>query len=140
MSSPENFESLQNLLRLKRHEQAPPRYFDEFSSRVMSRIGAGEARLSWWDRLGFDVRPALGAATGVLACGLVIYGVATAGGDEQRLNAAGSFMTGSSSGQSLMPPANTLAANSTNPVSNYGTPTDRHFFQAQTMPVSYQMR
>jgi hypothetical protein len=147
MSSPEDFDSLQKLLQLKRHEQAPPRYFDEFSGRVMARIGAGGARLSWWERLGFDVRPALGAATGVLACGLVIYGVATAGGEEQQLNAAGAYMAGSASVQSLVPPANALmanadftAANSTNPVSNYGTPADRHLFQAQTMPVSYQLR
>ena len=147
MSSPENFDSLQQLLGLKRHEQAPPRYFDEFSSRVMTRIGAGEARLSWWERLGFDVRPALGATTGVLACGLVIYGVATAGGDEQQLNAAGSLVTGSASIQSLAQPANALmanadtsAANSTNPVSSYGSPADRHLFQAQTRPVNFPTR
>lgn len=147
MSSPENFDSLQKLLHLKRYEQAPPRYFDEFSSRVMARIGVGEARLSWWERLGFDLRPALGAATGILACGLVIYGVATAGGDEQQLNAAGSFVGGSVPGQSMVQPANGLlanadlsAANSTNPVSSYSTPADSHLLRAQTMPVNYRTR
>ncbi len=147
MSSPDNFDSLQKLLSLKRHEQVPPRYFDEFSSRVMARIGAGEARRSWWERLGFDLRPALGAATGMLACGLVIYGVATAGGDEQSFNAAGSFGNGSASVPPGGQPANALlanadftAANSTNPVSSYGTPADRHLFQAQTRPVNYPLR
>ena len=147
MSSPDNFDSLQKLLSLKRHEQPPPRYFDDFSSRVMTRIGAGEARLSWWERLGFDVRPALGAATGILACCLVIYGVATAGGDEQQLNAAGSLVSGGASIPSGMQPANALmmsadfrAANSTTPVSSYGSPGDRHLFQAQATPVNYQLK
>ena len=79
MSLPsDEFESVQAILRLKRHEQPPPRYFDEFSGRVLARIQKGEARASWWERFGFDLRPALAAATGVFACGLVIYGVATA--------------------------------------------------------------
>jgi hypothetical protein len=147
MSSPENFDSLQQLLRLKRHEQAPPRYFDEFSSRVMTRIGAGEARLSWWERLGFDLRPALGAATGVLACGLVIYGVATADGDEQQLNAAGSLVTSHAANRSLIQTPDALtaqgdltAANSTNPVTGYGTMANRQLLQAQTKPANYQLR
>jgi hypothetical protein len=145
-SPPDNFDSLRKVLRVKRFEQPPPRYFNEFSSRVLSRIEKGDARASWWERFGFDVRPALGAATGVLACALVVYGVATAGGDEPLPNAGGmnSFVgPGQSSGVTAQPAdalvavSDSISVNSTNPVS-YGTPIDRRFFRSQIMPVSFQ--
>ena len=142
-ASPDNFEALEKLLRLKRHETPPPRYFSDFSSRILSRIEAGEARPSWWDRFGLDLRPAFAAGVGVLACGLVIYGVATAGGDEAQL--AGSFLTGAgttlASGNGLMSPAEpATAANSTNPVPAYTTPTDRKVFGGLPTPVSFPRR
>src|SRR6185503_6623973 len=87
MDSPsDKSDLLTRLLRLKRHEQPPPRYFNDFSSQVLSRIERGEARVSWWERFGFDLRPAMAAASGALACGLIIYGVATAGGEEATLD------------------------------------------------------
>src|SRR6185503_19048313 len=89
MSAPDNFDSLEKLLRLKRHEQPPPRYFNEFSGRVMSRIERGEARLSWWERFGFDLRPALAAGAGLVACGLIVYGVATTDGEARAVGGPG---------------------------------------------------
>src|SRR5215207_7648945 len=80
-SSPDDFDSVQKVLRVKRYEQPPPRYFDEFSGRVIARIERGEARLSWWERFGFDLRPALAAGVGLVACGLIVYGVATTDGE-----------------------------------------------------------
>src|ERR1051325_7293656 len=99
-ASPEEFDSVQKLVRLKRYEQPPPRYFNEFSDRIVSRIEAGEGRGSWWEKFGFDLRPAFAAAAGMFACGLVVYGVATAG-DGARIPgefvAAGSALSSDSS-------------------------------------------
>lgn len=39
----ENFETLKQLLKVKRHEVPPPGYFNGFSDQVISRIRAGEA-------------------------------------------------------------------------------------------------
>jgi len=43
-NEPEEFEDLRTLLRLKRYEQPPPRFFNEFSSRVIAGIEADAAR------------------------------------------------------------------------------------------------
>jgi hypothetical protein len=85
----ENFEQLRRLLALKRHEQPPPGYFNDFSRQVIVRIKAGERgqegnfleRLTWeapWlQRLwsAFEARPILAGACGVAVCGLMITGV-----------------------------------------------------------------
>ena len=138
-SSPDNFESLEKLLRLKRHEQPPPRYFNDFSGRVIDRIGRGEAKRSWWERLGFDLRPALAAGAGLAACGLMVYGVATTEGDAGSVTAAnyaGGFLTASAP---MEDPTRSLGANSTNPVPSYGTPVDP-VFRSMAMPVSFSPR
>ncbi len=143
MSSPENFDSLEKLLRLKRHEQPPPRYFNEFSGRVISRIERGEARLSWWERFGFDLRPALAAGAGLVACGLIVYGVATTEGEAGA--ASGPGLMGFNVNDAALQPSpilvnseNAIAANSTNPVPTYGTQIDRNGWGALVTPVSLQ--
>ena len=47
----ENFDALQRLLKVKRYEQPPPRYFNEFSGQVLARISAGEqgGEVSGWE-------------------------------------------------------------------------------------------
>jgi len=133
-SAPDKSDSLARLLRLKRHEQPPPRYFNDFSSQVIARIERGEIRVSWWERFGFDLRPAMAAAAGALACGLIIYGVATAGGEEATSD-SNSIQPGivvNGLGGNVDAPA----ANSTNPVISYGTPIDRKLFRGQAMPIS----
>lgn len=142
-SSPDNFESLEKLLKLKRHEQPPPRYFSEFSGRVTSRIEAGEGRTTWWERFGFDLRPAFAAAAGMFACGLVVYGVATSdGGPDVNSGLAG--VGEISSG--LLEPNRLLAVragggDSTNMmVSDYGTPIDRKAFGKEVIRTGFSLR
>ena len=85
----ENFEQLRRLLVLKRYEQPPPRYFNDFSSQVIARIklgggveeGALLERLLWeapwlqrvWSAL--EAKPILAGVFGVAVCGLLISGV-----------------------------------------------------------------
>jgi hypothetical protein len=85
----ENFEPLRRLLKLKRYEQPPPGYFNNFSRQVIARIQLGERgeesavieRLLWeapWlQRLwaAFEAKPILAGAFGLAVCGLLITGV-----------------------------------------------------------------
>ncbi|HMC26352.1 MAG TPA: hypothetical protein VKM56_01020 [Verrucomicrobiae bacterium] len=74
----ENFDQLRKLLALKRYELPPPRYFNEFSGRVMARLAEPERQpLTSWQRLGFDfdLRPAAMCGLGVVVCGLLSFGV-----------------------------------------------------------------
>ena len=75
---PEQFEQLQRLLKLKRHEQPPPGYFNRFSAQVMARIEVElREQPSWLERfwLAFETRPALAASYGILVGGLLISGL-----------------------------------------------------------------
>ena len=69
----DDFGQLRVLLSLKRHEQPPPRFFDEFASRVAARIQApDEAEASgtmfsrWFENLGLGPVPACACA--LIAC------------------------------------------------------------------------
>jgi hypothetical protein len=84
-SGPENFESLRRLLMIKRHEQAPPGFFEAFPRRVLARIEAGETgdpyrpfwQLPWLADLlaALDRKPAFAAAFSVVVCGLLVAGL-----------------------------------------------------------------
>src|ERR1041385_6381045 len=138
-SSPDNFESLEKLLRLKRQEPPPPRYFNDFSSRVISRIQRGEGRGSWWERFGFDLRPALAAGVGAVACGLIVYGVATTDGEAGGIGVDSmNFAASPATQRTLLTESDrSISVNSTNPVPDYGTPVDHHMFP-QIVPVGFQ--
>jgi hypothetical protein len=85
----ENFDALRRLLKLKRCEQPPPRYFNDFSNQVIAQIRAGATvegehpldRLSWevpWlQRLieAFQAKPALAVSFGAAVCALLVGGV-----------------------------------------------------------------
>jgi hypothetical protein len=85
----DNFDSLQRLLALKRHEQPPPGYFERFSGNVIARIRVGEAatKRSFLDRLfeeapwiqqlcqTFEHRPLFAGACSFAVCGLIAASV-----------------------------------------------------------------
>ena len=127
-----DFEPLRRLLKLKRYEQPPPRYFNDFSSQVIRRIESGrpgaqdnlwdELTLGspWWQRIRavFQPRPVL---TGVCATALLALVVGGAvyteknqpasstgiGGFEPQTMAAGvSILGGPSPLTALAPPTN----------------------------------
>jgi hypothetical protein len=85
----ENFDALRRLLKLKRYEQPPPRYFNDFSSQVIIRIKAGgpENAESILERLfteapwvrslfsAFETKPAVAWGFGATVCALVVSGI-----------------------------------------------------------------
>ncbi len=84
-SQPENFEQLRRLLRLKRHEQPPPGFFEAFSRRILARIEAGEtgdARRPFWQlpwladlMAALERKPALAGAFSLVVCALLVCGI-----------------------------------------------------------------
>jgi hypothetical protein len=85
----EEFQQLRRLLTLKRYEQPPPGYFDDFSEQVIIRIRAGERidHFSFWEVLSWEApwlqrlwaavetRPMLAGGFGVAVCGLLLAGM-----------------------------------------------------------------
>lgn len=73
----EQFEALQRLLRVKRHEVPPPGFFDTFPDRVRQRIARGENldRRPWWERVLVwePLRPALAGACALAAGGWLLW-------------------------------------------------------------------
>lgn len=87
-AEPENFDQLQRLLKLKRHEQPPPRYFNEFSGNIIARLRAGEVdrhaaldsaawEAPWLQRLwnSFANRPGLSGSFAAAICAVFIGGI-----------------------------------------------------------------
>ena len=130
-SSPENFESLQKLLKLKRHEQPPPRFFNEFSGRVIARIQSeGTRPPRWWERFGVDLRPVMAVGAGAAACVLMFFTMA-ATPESDALSGEGLASS------SKMASAPTPDASSTNPVIN-AAGTMIGPWRSSVMPASYQ--
>jgi hypothetical protein len=85
----ENFDQLRRLLKLKRYEQPPPRYFNDFSSQIIARIERGERgegralagrmlwEAPWLQRIwaAFEAKPVLAGAFGLAVCATLITGV-----------------------------------------------------------------
>jgi hypothetical protein len=89
----ENFEQLQRLLKLKRHETPPAGYFNHFSRNVISGIRTQQnrryyadpmaklnAEAPWLMRLWqwLEAKPAFAGAVGAMACAVIIGGIVLA--------------------------------------------------------------
>ena len=84
----QDFEKLQHLLKLKRYEQPPPRYFNDFSTKVIAHIRADTSarrldtaddlisRTPWLRRLWrkLELQPAVTGTIATVACGLMVVG------------------------------------------------------------------
>jgi hypothetical protein len=128
----QDFEDLRRLIALKRHENPPPGYFNQFSREVCARIKAGEQAsdpapfswlfqdLSWLQRLWatLETKPVLAGAVGVAACaflfGGIVYSTDKADFDQQALVAspaveASAGLTSRPSRNLLFEPAASLA-------------------------------
>ncbi len=85
----QDFDGLRRLLKLKRYEQPPPGYFNDFSRQVIARIKAGATveryhaldrpfwEVPWLRRLieAFQAKPALAVSFGAAVCSLLVGGV-----------------------------------------------------------------
>lgn len=75
---PDEFDSVKQLLALKRHEEPPPGYFDRLPGEVRARIAHAQAHPEpWWRRWleTWDVSPALATSYAVVAVTLVVGAV-----------------------------------------------------------------
>jgi hypothetical protein len=92
-NQPEQFDRVQQLLKLKRHEVPPPGYFDKFSRSVVAGIRAQQnreayidpiqklhAEAPWLTRLWqwLEAKPAFAGAFGAAICAVIIGGIVLA--------------------------------------------------------------
>ena len=158
-SSSDDFEGLRTLLKVKRYEQPPPRYFDDLSHGVLGRLrgpdGLREQSLVSSLGLGFLLRPALFYAVGLACCGMAFFAVVSlmAGHPEsaEQNSQSSALLSGPTVAEGpvpakLEPAAGALGSEpgsasiqSTNPVL---TPADSSFainpFRLRPTPVSFR--
>lgn len=77
-SSPDDFQELRRLLALKRHEQAPPGYFNYLPDKIQLRIERDDLSeySTWWEWLvkKLDAQPVLAGAYAFAISGLMLLG------------------------------------------------------------------
>ena len=126
-AAPEDFENLRKMLKLKRHEQPPPGYFNSFSRLVIARLES-DARSGRSDLLSADApwarrllriletNPIFAGAFGVAICALLIFGItsfqyvdrASVATVTEDANSASFTLVGKSSSASLSPSINPM--------------------------------
>ena len=130
-----NFETLRQLLALKRYEVPPPGYFEDFSGNVIGRIRAAEAVQKMPLLLRFlqifEARPAYPVALASSLCVLLLFGIVNV---EQNPELATSWGvdTSASVGDSNAGSGNYLAMVDTN------SPSDTSLFNVKPNPLFKQ--
>ena len=86
-TAPEEFEQLRKLLKLKRYEQPPPGYFNDFSSRIINHLENPVPHQGAWANLGQEApwlqrffarlegSPMVAGVFGVVICSLLLGGI-----------------------------------------------------------------
>jgi hypothetical protein len=130
-TSPENFESLRKLLKLKRYEQPPPRFFNEFSGHVIARIRSeGMRPPRWWERFGIDLRPVVAVGAGAVACVTMFFTMAATPEGEAAANPYAASAT--------IATAQPATDTSTNPVINAAGTMMLDPWRARVSPASFR--
>jgi hypothetical protein len=89
MNSHDDFAELRRLLALKRHEQPPPGFFEDFSAKVITRVRTSERNrrfsafnlfsweASWLQRLlaSVEAKPLYAGSFGLAVCGILLLGL-----------------------------------------------------------------
>lgn len=115
----QDFTKLQQLIKLKRHESPPPRFFNDFSFQVTARIRAGEgagkietfedvvAQAPWLHRLwkAIEGKPAVSGLFAAAVCGLLIAGIFSVDNASPTLPALATSQPESPSGEGASPEA-----------------------------------
>ena len=153
----QDFEKLQQLLKLNRYELPPPRYFNELSGQVTARLRAGEtARLDtfeeamtqspWLQRLWavIERQPALSGVVMASVCGLLLVGGFLAGKPTMQPGLAandGEKLASDATNNSLLATTSsgaTTFSSSTNPTAVMPPSLFNMSPNLQTMPASGQ--
>jgi hypothetical protein len=115
---PENFDSLRQLLALKRHEIPPPGFFEGFAGEVNARIRAGEAikhggvaqrmaaEAPWLFKFFeiFEAKPAFVGGFATALCLLLGFGIVMAERPDVASSAPSLFADATSSANQIMSP------------------------------------
>lgn len=160
---PQDFQQLRRLLKLKRHEQPPPGYFDHFAGEVRARITEARETLPIWERLfneapwlkrillKLETQPAFAGIFGAVMCGLLLFGVVYSQSIDSDtdsatplavdVRSAGTMALNAKSSISLVD-NHALPVSSTNAILNAGmgiSPFDAALGNVKAMPVSFNL-
>lgn len=149
-NAPEQFEQLSRLLKLKRYEQPPPRFFEDFSGRVLVGIESGKSssrfvfEIPWVTRLVrmLETNPLVAGSFATSVCALLLGGIVYSEYIDQSPAPAVATSDSMMSVASVIPqpdghPADT-AVSSTNAIFNPGVP-GSPMLPIQAVHVSYTL-
>lgn len=106
-TTPNDFEALRRLLKLKRYETPPPGYFDRFPESVLRplRQEASAPVPTWWQQLlgALELRPVFASSIAVGAVGLYLIGLNLGAGGAMPMGSLSPASGGLTTAASLSP-------------------------------------